>query len=43
MTISTVFGIFIIPGLYVVLQTFREKAKDALGFNCEKPDWQEEA
>lgn len=42
MTISTVFGIFIIPGLYVVLQTFREKIKEISGFKFEKPDWQEE-
>jgi len=27
MTIATVFGIFLIPGLYVVLQTGREKVK----------------
>jgi The (Largely Gram-negative Bacterial) Hydrophobe/Amphiphile Efflux-1 (HAE1) Family len=42
MAISTVFGIFIIPGLYVVLQSFRERVKEVSGFKFEKPDWQEE-
>jgi HAE1 family hydrophobic/amphiphilic exporter-1 len=30
MSIATVFGIFIIPGLYVILQTNRERAKAAM-------------
>jgi multidrug efflux pump subunit AcrB len=32
MSMATVFGIFIIPGLYVVLQTNRERVKRLLGF-----------
>jgi HAE1 family hydrophobic/amphiphilic exporter-1 len=32
MSMATVFGIFLIPGLYAVLQTNRERVKRALGF-----------
>jgi hypothetical protein len=32
MSMATAFGIFIIPGLYVVLQTNRERAKRVLGY-----------
>ena len=31
MSVATGFGIFLIPGLYVVLQTYREKAKAMIG------------
>ncbi|WP_281680062.1 efflux RND transporter permease subunit [Synergistes jonesii] len=41
MAISTVFGIFIIPGLYVVLQGVREKIKNYTGLKFDNPDWQE--
>lgn len=39
MAISTAIGIFIIPGLYVILQGFREKIKDYTGLKFDKPDW----
>jgi HAE1 family hydrophobic/amphiphilic exporter-1 len=32
MSMATVFGIFLIPGLYVVLQTNRERIKRLLGY-----------
>ena len=30
MIIATVFGVFLIPGLFVMMQTFREKLKAAI-------------
>lgn len=40
MAVSTIFGIFIIPGLYVVLQSVREKLKDITGLKFDKPEWE---
>lgn len=40
MTVATLFGIFLIPGLYVVLQSYREQLKTKLGqmFSRKKND-----
>jgi hydrophobe/amphiphile efflux-1 (HAE1) family protein len=44
MSIATTFGIFLIPGLYVFLQTYRERIKSAIGRMVlgKKPDTREE-
>ena len=38
MSMATVFGIFLIPGLYVVLQTNRERIKKLFGFLFSRKD-----
>jgi HAE1 family hydrophobic/amphiphilic exporter-1 len=45
MSMATVFGIFLIPGLYVVLQTNRERVKRILGaiFGFRRAEQAEEA
>jgi HAE1 family hydrophobic/amphiphilic exporter-1 len=43
MSMATVFGIFLIPGLYVVLQTNRERVKRLLGFLFSRKNKMEDA